>query len=180
MIETPFKQIPAKEKKVPPAFTSEPAIRRARPPDMPKIIRLWKALMHHHRRFGHGRGIFEYRKDAPALYGKFLARQLRRRNAAVFVAEAGGRIVGHVMVESKKVPPVYVHSSEAYVDEIMVEKRWRRRGIGKSLLAKAAAWARGKKLYSIALNVHARNAEATAAYEKSGFAGHHIKMAKVL
>lgn len=155
-------------------------IRRARPADMPAIIRMWKSLMAHHRQFGHGRGKFEWRKDAPALYKKFLAKQLRRRNAAVFVADSGGRIVGHVMVEAKRLPPIYVHSREAYVDEIFVEEGWRRRGVGRLLLAEAAAWGKRKGLYSVALTVHVRNEAALSAYGKAGFRGHHVKMAKRL
>ncbi len=48
------------------------------------------------------------------------------------------------------------------------------------LLKEAEVWARKKGLYSISLFVHVGNKSAYAAYRKSGFGEHHLKMAKVL
>ncbi|MCI0504117.1 GNAT family N-acetyltransferase [Candidatus Micrarchaeota archaeon] len=62
----------------------------------------------------------------------------------------------------------------------MVDERHRDRGIGTMLLKEAEVWARKKGLYSISLFVHVGNKSAYAAYRKSGFGEHHLKMAKVL
>ncbi|MCI0504116.1 hypothetical protein L0Y65_05400 [Candidatus Micrarchaeota archaeon] len=85
-------------------------VRKAHTADIPRIVVLWKALEAHHvKHHGYGRGIFEYKPDRLAIYLKFLKKQLRRRNAAVFVAEHGGKVVGHVMVQVNRLPPIYVH-----------------------------------------------------------------------
>jgi len=154
-------------------------IRKATLEDVPGILQLWKSLIAHHvKHHGYGRGIFEYKKDKQELYFKFLKKQMRRRNAGVFVAELGGNVVGHVMVQANKLPPIYVHEREAYVCEIVVDERYRGRGIGTMLLGEAEWWARKKGLYSISLFVHTGNRTAFAVYRKSGFKEHHLKMAK--
>lgn len=156
-------------------------VRRATQADVPRIIELWKALEAHHvRHHGYGRGIFEYRPDRVKSYTKYLKKQHRRRNSAVFVAEVGGRVAGHVMVEIQKLPPIYVHDRNAYVCEIVVDERYRRKGIGTMLLKEAEAWAKKKKMYSISLMVHVANENALATYKKAGFKGHHLKMAKIV
>jgi ribosomal protein S18 acetylase RimI-like enzyme len=156
-------------------------IRKAVLADIPRIIVLWKALEAYHvLHHGYGRGIFRYRPDRLALYVKFLKKQLRRRDAAVFVAELGGNVIGHVMVQVNKLPPIYVHDKDAHVCEIVVDGRHRGKGIGTMLLEEAEGWASKKGLYSISLFVHIGNKAAYAAYRKSGFEEHHLKMAKTV
>jgi ribosomal protein S18 acetylase RimI-like enzyme len=137
-------------------------------------------MAYHAKHHGYGRGIFIYKKDKLAIYAKFLSKQLRRRNAAVFVAELGCNVVGHVMVQVNKLPPIYVHDKDAYVCEIVVDERHRGKGIGTMLLEEAEKWARKKGLHSISLFVHTGNEAAFAAYRKSGFKEHHLKMAKIV
>jgi ribosomal protein S18 acetylase RimI-like enzyme len=156
-------------------------IRKATLKDLPRITQLWKSLMaYHDKHHGYGKGIFAYTKDKLALHLKFLKKQLRRRNAAVFVAEVGGKIVGHVMVQVNKVPPIYLHDKEAYICEIIVEDGYRGKGIGTALLEEVEAWANKKKMYSIGLTVHIANPEALSVYREFGFREHHLKMAKIV
>lgn len=156
-------------------------IRNATSRDVPRIVQLWKSLMAYHvKHHGYGRGIFRYKKDKLALYVKFLKKQLRRRNAAVFVAETNGKIAGHVMVEVHKVPPIYVYDKDAYICEIVVDERYRGKGIGTMLLKEVERWTKKKEMRSIALVVHIANKNALSLYRKSGFKEHHLKMAKIV
>lgn len=156
-------------------------IRKATLKDVPQLIRQWKALEAYHvKHHGYGRGIFEYSPNRMALYLKYLKKQMRRRNAAVFVAEVGGRIAGHIMVEIQKLPPIFVHDKNAYVCDIVVDSQYRGKGIGTALLEEAEEWAGKKKMYSIALMVHTANKNAFSVYRKFGFKEHHFKMAKII
>jgi len=156
-------------------------IRKATADDIPAIKKLWNQLIGYHRRhFGYGTGIFRYKKDKDALYLKFLKKQLRRRNAAVFVAEKDGKVIGHVMVDVSTIPPIYVHDKQAHVCEIVVDKKHRKKGVGKALLKEAEVWAKKKGLYSIGLMVHTGNKYAFSAYKSFGFKENHLKMAKIV
>jgi ribosomal protein S18 acetylase RimI-like enzyme len=156
-------------------------IRKATPADVPRIKELWDSLIAFNKMHcGHGRGIFRYRKDKGAIYLEFMKIQLRRRNAVVFVAELGDNVVGHVMVEVQKLPRIYIHDKNAHVGEIVVDERYRGRGIGSALLEEAERWAKKKGMYSIGLMVHTANLGALSVYKKSGFVEHHLKMAKIV
>jgi ribosomal protein S18 acetylase RimI-like enzyme len=156
-------------------------VRKARLRDVPAITRLWKELMEHHRKkLGYGRGIFQYRKGMAGIYVRFLKKKIRARNAAVFVAEAGGKAIGHVMVSIQKRPAIYVHDSEAYIGEIFVDNRFRGRGTGSLLLKEAERWAKSKGSYSLGLNLSTDNLDALRLYERFGFVAHHSKMNKII
>ncbi len=159
-------------------------IRKATIRDTPKIIRLWEALMQHHRvELGYGKGIFEFRKDMTKIYARFLKRQIRSKKAAVFVADTGaknGNLAGHIMVAVQKRPPIYVHDSEAYIGELFVDADHRREGIATALMKEALGWAKTKKAYSMSIMLSSKNSRALATYKKSGFFVHHFKMNKII
>jgi len=156
-------------------------IRKARLADAPEVIRLWKALEAHHRaEFGFGApGAFAYKKNAVSIYRKFLLKRLAARNAAVFVAEDGGRIIGYIMASVNKLFPILVHDREAFVNELVVEKAHRRKGVGTKLLGAAEAWAKKKGLFWLGLTVHTENRAAMAAYVKFGMKALNVKMVKM-
>ncbi|MBI2933573.1 MAG: GNAT family N-acetyltransferase [Planctomycetes bacterium] len=58
---------------------------------------------------------------------------LSDKQAALFVAERGGRIVGfaHVRVRAARRIPILVPGRYAVVEDLVVRKRARRRGIGR-------------------------------------------------
>ncbi|MEW6749064.1 MAG: GNAT family N-acetyltransferase [Candidatus Micrarchaeota archaeon] len=156
-------------------------IRKATEKDIPRIKELWDSLIEYHRKhFGYGSGIFQYKKDKDAIYLRFLKKQVRRRNAAIFVAEKEGKIVGHVMVEVGAIPPIYVHRKQAYICEIVVDEKHRGKGIGTALLEDAGLWAKKKGLYSISLMVHTGNKHAFSTYKSCGFEENHLKMVKTV
>ncbi len=160
-------------------------VRKATTADVLRIIELWKALEAYHAKpQSHGKGVFKdmfkYKSNRLALYIKYLKKQLHQRNAAVFVAEFGGRVAGHVMVEVQKLPPILVYDKNAFVCEIVVDERYRGKGIGTALLKETETWAKKKGMYSIALTVHTDNKNAYSVYRKSGFREHHLRMAKIV
>ena len=156
-------------------------IRKATLRDAPEILRLWKALATHHSRyFYRGGDAFNHKKDATNIYKKFLLKQLRARNAVVFVAEDGARIAGHIMASVNKLPPILLHDREAFVNELIVDKAYRRKGVGTGLLGATEAWAKKKKLFWLGLTVHTENQAAMSAYKKFGMMALNVKMVKII
>jgi ribosomal protein S18 acetylase RimI-like enzyme len=157
-------------------------IRKAGLADAPAVIRLWKALEAHHRtEFGFGApGAFAYKKDTVGIYKKFLLKKLAARNAAVFVAEDGGRAIGYVMASVIKLSPILVHDREAFINELVVEKAHRRKGVGTMLLGAAERWAKKRGLFWLGLTVHAENKAAFAAYKKFRMKALNVKMVKIV
>ena len=97
---------------------------------------------------------------------RYLKAVRRYPHAAVFVAESdAGEIVARLSLSRDQ------HPSSAHVADLglMVAAGWRRRGIGRALLATAVEWARGAGVRKIELHVFPHNEGAIRLYERFGF-----------
>jgi RimJ/RimL family protein N-acetyltransferase len=93
-------------------------------------------------------------------------RAIRRSpHAAVYVAEVEGEIVARLSLARDP------HPASSHVADLglMVDASHRRLGIGRALLAQAAAWARELGVSKLELHVFPHNAPALALYESFGF-----------
>ena len=86
-------------------------------------------------------------------------------DAAVFVAEDTGRIVGRLSLARDP------HPASGHVADLglMVAAGYRRRGIGRALLEAAAGWARRHGVSKLELHVFPHNEPAIGLYESFGF-----------
>jgi RimJ/RimL family protein N-acetyltransferase len=96
---------------------------------------------------------------------RYLRAIRRYPNAAVFVAEDEGAIVGRLSVARDQ------HPASAHVADLglMVAASHRRRGIGTRLLDAAVAWARESGVKKLELHVFPWNEAAIRLYERYGF-----------
>ena len=93
-------------------------------------------------------------------------RALRRHpDAAVFVADDDGTVVGRLSIARDP------HGASRHVADLglMVAAGYRRRGIGRALLEQAAAWARASGVLKLELHVFPWNEPAIRLYEQFGF-----------
>jgi ribosomal protein S18 acetylase RimI-like enzyme len=157
-------------------------IRKATRKDIPILIKFCKDLQDHHEEFNRGpvEGIFELKKNWRPIFRKFLEKRIRARNSRAYVAEADGKVIGHMLVTINKIFSILLHNREVYVEGIYVENAWRGKGIGKMFLKEAERWARERRIYTVGLTVHVNNKDAFSAYRKSGFWEHNFKMNKIV
>ena len=96
---------------------------------------------------------------------RYLRAIRRHPDAAVFVADDDGALVGRLSIGRDP------HPSSRHVADlgVMVAKSHRRRGIGWALLEAAAEWARGTGIRKLELHVFPHNEGAIALYERFGF-----------
>jgi len=96
---------------------------------------------------------------------RYLRAIRRYPNAAVFVAEDEGDIVGRLSIARDQ------HPASAHVADLglMVAATHRRRGIGTALLDAAVEWGREAGLRKLELHVFPWNKAAIALYEHYGF-----------
>jgi RimJ/RimL family protein N-acetyltransferase len=96
---------------------------------------------------------------------RYLRALKRYAHAAVFVAEADGRVVGRLSLGRDQ------HPASRHVADLglMVDAAYRRRGIGRALLATAVEWARATGIRKLELHVFPWNEAALALYEQFGF-----------
>ena len=136
-------------------------IRRAEPGDAAALVALGSAVGREPEGWlitSEGwRGVNDERRYLRALK--------RFPNAAVFVAELDGRIVGRLSIARDQ------HPASHHVADLglMVAAGARRRGIGSALLAAAVEWARASGIRKLELHVFPWNEPAIRLYERFGF-----------
>ena len=96
---------------------------------------------------------------------RYLRAIRRYPNAAVFVAEDEGRIVGRLSIARDQ------HPASRHVADLglMVAASHRRRGIGTALLEAAVSWAEKAEVRKLELHVFPYNHGAIKLYERFGF-----------
>jgi RimJ/RimL family protein N-acetyltransferase len=96
---------------------------------------------------------------------RFIRAVRRHPDAAVFVAEVEGEIVGRLSLARDPHP-----ASEHVADlGLMVDGRHRRQGVGRALMLAAASWASENQVTKLELHVFPWNEAAIALYESLGY-----------
>ena len=137
------------------------AIRPAEPGDAPALVQLAQEIGSEPERWLLTTDVW---RDA-GEERRYLKAVRRHADAAVFVAEDGGRIVGRLSVGRDP------HPASRHVADLglMVAKSHRGLGVGRALLDRAAAWARESGVRKLELHVFPWNTPAIALYERYGF-----------
>lgn len=85
-----------------------------------------------------------------------------QRDQGVFFAYGDGDLAGQIFLHK--------HWNQlAYIEDIAVDALFRRRGIGRSLIQHAIAWAKARELPGIMLETQDTNVGACLFYQQSGF-----------
>ena len=83
-------------------------------------------------------------------------------NKAIFFAYIAGQLAGQIVLRKN-------WNHFAYVEDIVVDIKFRRRGVGKALVMQAEQWARERQLPGIMLETQNNNVGACKLYERYGF-----------
>ena len=137
------------------------AVRRATPSDAGALVELAENVGREEGRWILGTGPWRPVADER----RYLRTIQGYPDAAVFVAEEAGRIVGRLSLARDP------HPASGHVADLglMVAASHRRLGIGRALLEQATTWARDAGVLKLELHVFPWNKPAIALYEQFGF-----------
>ena len=93
----------------------------------------------------------------------------RRHQWVTFVAEVDGRLVGFLELDQRTYAPGCRTSPVPFIDGWYVDREFRRRGVGRALVAAAEAWSRSAGHDEIASDVDLSNVEGKAAHRALGY-----------
>jgi diamine N-acetyltransferase len=109
--------------------------------------------------------------EGPARSREFFAEILVNEDAALFVAEHEGTLVGLVRCNVMNTPqiPVLVPRRFVLIHDMVVDKSFRHQGVGQTLLERVHQWALEKGVNEVELGVWEFNVTARSLYEKMGY-----------
>ena len=160
-------------------MTTIARIRRATREDLDVLGRLGAALMRGHYAYDPKR--FMPPGAAPEKgYARFLASQLDRADAAIFVADYDGTVAGYVYAGIEPVSWKELRDECGYVHDLVVDDDHRGHGIGTALMDAALAWMSERGVPRAVLCTAQRNERGQRLFEHLGFRRTMIEMTKEL
>lgn len=120
--------------------------------------------------------------DGNPLPKEYFDNMLNDENALNIVFEENGKIMGLLMAEKKhnNAIPIAKERITYFIDDIVVDNNFRRKGIGKALYEYLFDIAKSDNVDSIELNVWAFNKSALKFYESLGMTVKNMKLEKIL
>ncbi|MGB0646889.1 MAG: GNAT family N-acetyltransferase [Bradymonadia bacterium] len=143
-------------------------IREYRPTDLTAILRLWRALMDHHRPIHHA--LYRVHGTAMETYERWLLRRIKEDQAQVWIADIDGQVVGYVMTMMGYRSPVYSVNNVGMICDLIVDSNTRRMGVGRTLVSHAVLAMLSKGVETVQVNYDHQNEEAVAFWSAMGFA----------
>lgn len=143
-------------------------IRPATAADLDALGRLGAALMHTHYAFDSKR-FLPPGDDAESGYSWFLETQLREPDAAVFVAERQGRVVGYVYVGLEPLSWKELRGPAGFIHDIVVEEGARGTGLARELMSAGIGWLHERGAARVMLWTATQNDRAQQLFANAGF-----------
>ena len=144
---------------------TEVEVRKAKPADVDGIVRLWSELQAANaeaepRLRPHRRGVEWYRE--------YMEMQLEDSATAVYVAAAGGEVIGFTFGQVMQRPTLQ-DGRCGFVADLCVHAAERRHGVGRRLYEELKGWFDRRDITSLEVQVVSRNQDAAAFWGKMGF-----------
>jgi|SRR5688572_23401318 ribosomal protein S18 acetylase RimI-like enzyme len=155
------------------------SVRRATEADAPALGRLGGMLLRAHHAFDPQRFI-PPGSDPEGGYEWFLRTQLKEEDAAVFVAEQQGAVIGYVFAALEPISWKELRDACGFIHDVAVDDAGRRSGVATALMEAAMAWLRSRGAPRVVLGTAERNAGAQRLFEKLGFRRTMIEMTREL
>ena len=143
-------------------------IRRAEEGDLDAVGRLGASLLRAHHEFDRLR-FMAPRGDTEGGYAWFLGTQMRRNDAAVFVAEQAGQVIGYVYAGVEPQSWKELREEAGFIHDLFVSEEARGRGAATALLEAAASWLASRGMPRIVLWTASPNEAARRLFERLGF-----------
>lgn len=151
-------------------------IRKARSKDVKGIAKLYLQFWKAHP----GVDPLITPRKKPTMKGetKAAAKDIRKRNEYYFVADDNGNIAGYIELCIKKNHKIFKVRKYGYINSIVVDRKYRGKGIARMLVNHSARFFRQKKLKYLRLNVYFSNKAAQKVWSKIGFRNESMFMLK--
>lgn len=147
-------------------------IRHAKESDLGDIVRLNNFLFEEDSEFDDTLNM-----EWPTSKGKkYFLGIIEKPEGCILVAEVDGKTVGYLEGKVRNTFSYRIKMKMADLESLLVEKSFRGKGIGKSLVKEFILWCESKKVTRIAVTSSEKNREAIKFYEVIGFLKYNVTL----
>lgn len=115
--------------------------------------------------------LYERRFDSMIKPGEAERRSVKEvktwKNARAFIAKEDKDVIGFILGWTEKIP--YYKAKRGFISDVFVEKEFRHKGIGESLIKNMVRWFKERNIKDVDLNVYSKNIKALKIYKHLGF-----------
>ena len=148
-------------------------IRKLQEDDIDGICSLWKEFALLRESLTKSRILND---DAADYFFGYATGLLTRKDTLTLVADAGGRVVGYLIAQQQRRPPVYHHTQVAYLSDSFVAASHRGQGVLRAFMAQLQAWCKAEGITAIDVQIFDGNKDAQTVYRKLGFRDYRVLM----
>ena len=156
-------------------------IREAKMRDVPEILKIWKEFMKYHdeivikkdQRF---REFVKKKENAPALFRKYVTKDIRSPKAKIILAHVNNELVGYSIALISEDIPLFRTGKIGCIADIFVRKEFHGKGISSLLKEHAFRWFKEKGVKYVSVSVLGANEHAHEVYKKWGFFDYKIEL----
>lgn len=139
---------------------------KARKPNIPPILEIWKELMDFHVPFD---SRYTLSDGAEESMGKNLERLIEAEDTLVIIAVENTKPLGFGIARIDKYPPVFVKQICGSIADLAVSSGHRRKGIGELMLKEMLDWFQSRRIDRVELRVASMNTVGYSFWRKHGF-----------
>lgn len=156
------------------ASSTEPwRIRRADYADLEDVLRLWARMMREHEKAD---ARIRLAAGALAAYRSYAGYHLTNGHSRVLVAEAGGEVIAFCLMTITRNLPMFLPDRYGYLSDLYVDPAYRRRGIGRRIVAELIDWLAEYRISSVQLQYYSFNETGEAFWRSLGFNPYYTRM----
>ncbi len=152
-------------------------IRRLQEEDIDGISELWKQFAEMREGMTGSRILNE---DAADYFFGYATGLLQRKDTLTLVAEDDGTIVGYLIAQQQRKPPIYSHTRVAYLSDVFVKESHRKQGILKLFIQELRDWCTAQGMTAIDVMLFMNNTLAQDIYKAMGFEPYRIALRQEL
>jgi GNAT superfamily N-acetyltransferase len=141
-------------------------IRKLAEGDIDGLCELWKEFARLREGLTHSKILNE---DAADYFFAYATGLLSRKDTLTSVAEEGGKLVGYLIANKQRRPPIYRHTRVAYLSDAFVTESHRGQGILHDFMTELRRWCEAEGITAIDVQLFDNNKEAQEVYRKLGF-----------
>lgn len=112
--------------------------------------------------------------DAADYFFGYATGLLARKDTLTLVAEEGAGIVGYLIAQKQRRPPIYHHTQVAYLSDSFVAESHRGQGILRQFMDEMKKWCKAEGITAVDVQIFEGNKEAQEVYRHLGFVPYRV------